>query len=145
MSLHRITANSDEYLRVNSACASITVRGVFRVDNANLKAGYDCALTKEKFNSKYIQSITTFHGTPAVDSTVREGFRVGGVGVPIGIGARHGQGVYSTTMPSFAARFARGRRLLMCDLCVTNRTRIVGHIHVQPDSALILPAYVMET
>ncbi len=108
MSLHRITANSAEYLRINSACTSITVRGIFRVDNANLKAEYDRALTNEKFNGTYIQSITTFHGTPAVDSIVREGFRVGGFGVPIRNGARHGKGVYSTTMPPLAARFARG-------------------------------------
>ncbi len=120
------------------------MRAIFRVDNAKLEAAYDRAISNQKLYRTYIQSITTFHGTPAVDSTVREGFCVGGVGVPIRNGWAHGQGVYSTTMPSFAAIYANGGRLLMCDLCVTNRTRIAGHIHVQPNNALIRPAYAIE-
>lgn len=80
------------------------------------------------------------------------------IGDPVKNGNVHGQGIYLTTEPTIAARYAYGegnRYIMVADLCVTkvyfrmietasalNITDKVFTVYMQPDKMLVRPQFV---
>lgn len=146
MSLRRLDPISADFRRVQGQLLAVRIVAIHVVENASLQRRYDGAVCSARSSGAYQYEVDTFHGTTASRSIARQGFKVGGVSVPIKHGAAQGIGVYSSSNPMFAQAYGGPTgRLIVCRLCVTSAMRIGNsHIHVQPEPDLILPMYVVQ-
>lgn len=82
------------------------------VHNTTLQAQFDQC--RQQMGSR-AKEVWVFHGTASanVDSILSNGFRVGGVDVPVANGTAYGRGVYTSTAADTAHQYGAGRQVLL--------------------------------
>jgi len=113
-----------QFLRMMGGGAAYHVTEVEYLINPPLLKRYHDFMNDLREQGQPVQERLTFHGTTghAIDAIVKEGFKIGGQGVPIRNGSANGKGIYSSELPSVAMGYVRSssrgdNRLLFSRLC----------------------------
>lgn len=160
--LEKVERMTTEFVQVMLLLGSVDVVAVYKVWNEELDMQYAIAVS----GAKQMCSQKMLHGTAtaSVDSIVREGFKVGGVDVPVRHGSALGKGIYLTSTASVAINYSSmlgSKYIVLSETCVTPdcpRTPNLSYERgkkavmsapefctvVQPDKALVRPLYVVE-
>lgn len=118
--LEKVARETAEYVQVMLYLPSFEVEAVYEVRNETLDMQYATTIS----GATKICSQIMLHGTSvaSVDAFVREGFKVGGVGVKRRHGAANGRGIYLTAQAPSAASYSRKERskyIILAETVVT--------------------------
>lgn len=147
-----ITRREDEdlYKELEEILEGNHITMVWKVHNPAITERYEAAMEKEKRAGNYLRTRTTMHGTSenVIPLICQQGFKVGGVDIPLKHGSAYGTGIY-TSETSFARSYAVNNKVIICRVAVTkdchrsdsweSRVRII----VQPNKYLVEPLYVV--
>eukprot|EP00455_Lapot_gusevi_P000749 TRINITY_DN10333_c0_g1_i2.p1 TRINITY_DN10333_c0_g1~~TRINITY_DN10333_c0_g1_i2.p1 ORF type:complete len:426 (-),score=100.83 TRINITY_DN10333_c0_g1_i2:128-1405(-) len=150
--LHFRLAESQFFRMCGQNAAQYQVTLVQYIVNPALKERYEQFKQEQKNEGHKTEEYLTFHGTSqaAIDNIVREGFKIGGQGVPVASGAVHGHGVYVSEDPNFAMAYIKDgkSRLLFVRVCPSQDSKFVRQGNVIQQLILrhtqqVLPAYIV--
>lgn len=102
---------------------------MFKISNEELDIQYAMAMSA----TSQLEVLLVLHGTSmaSIDATIRHGFKVGGDGVLVRYGKAHGSGVYLSTNPKSAAKYALSSNcsyILISGLCRTSECVTKGEL-----------------
>lgn len=156
--LEKVERISGEYVSVMMLLGNMDVLSVYKVRNEEVDLQFVIAVS----GAEQMEMVKVLHGTTteSVDLIVQQGFKVGGVDVPVRHGTALGKGVYLTTSSQLATSYSNNHQckyVILSELCVTPDTKLNSHlrgrrkrqpakndVYVQPDKTLVRPLYVAE-
>lgn len=133
--------------------SNLTSKKVVKVEvihNAELSTRYN--FMKGSFANQKMPTDETFvfHGTTkeSIEKIIKEGFKVGGEGVPMRCGAAHGRGVYTATNPEISMPYSKDAGMMLLSLLLVgnenvNHTKAGENVIVVKDARQLLPLYIV--
>lgn len=149
---HFRLAESQFFRMCGPHASSYVVEKVRYCVNPSLMARYDAKRLDLRMSGAVLREGLMFHGTArdTIDKILREGFKIGGQGVPVATGTALGTGVYVSEDPQFAMRYIRDShtqllfaRVLITDDCTIRKESGVIQQLVVKNIDQLLPCYVV--
>ena len=96
-----------QFLRLLGSQAEVLEVDIY--DSLAVQARYMAKIDEFQGAKKPTKEVWVFHGTSPenIEKICRNGFKIGGQGVPISNGAAYGRGVYTATGPNTPVQYAR--------------------------------------
>jgi hypothetical protein len=104
-----------QFLRLLGSKAEVLQVDIY--DSLAVQARYMAKIDEFKGAKKPTKEVWVFHGTSPenIEKICRDGFKIGGQGVPIVNGAVYGRGVYTATGPNTPVQYAKkGDSIILC-------------------------------
>ncbi len=104
-----------QFLRLLGSKAEVLQVDIY--DSLAVQARYMAKIDEFTGAKKPTKEVWVFHGTSPenIEKICRDGFKIGGQGVPIVNGAVYGRGVYTATGPNTPVQYAKkGDSIILC-------------------------------